>query len=114
MSTGSNLFENKSIEHILDSQSLAKIFYATLCGITAEVDKHEIYNKMFDRRWTPLIESYLEPVVIPKTLDEFYTGKIRMMSELKADGIWNSNMGILIRLNTFANGICCFFSSLFS
>ena len=69
--------------------------------IVQDIDRLDIYHQILEGRWTPI---KVEAPVDPKVLDMFYKGQYLNMAELKKQGLWNANVGELVRLS-FINQI---------
>ncbi len=73
----------------------------TITQIVQDVDRLDIYHQILDGRWTP---NKCDTPVDPKVFDMFYQGKYLNIAELKKKGLWNHNVGELVRLS-FINQI---------
>lgn len=73
----------------------------TITQIVQDVDRLDIYHQILDGRWTP---NKCNDPVDSKVFDMFYQGKYLNISELKKQGLWNHNVGELVRLS-FINQI---------
>lgn len=73
----------------------------TITQIVQDVDRLDIYHQILEGRWTPM---KVDEPVDPKVMDMFYNGEYLNMVELKKQGLWNANVGELVRLS-FVNQI---------
>ena len=69
--------------------------------IVQDVDRLDIYHQILDERWIP---KKSEDKIDFKVLDMFYQGKYLNITKLKQQGLWNVNVGELVRLS-FINQI---------
>lgn len=83
-----------------DSETRRKVTDA-ITQIVQDVDRLDIYRQILDGRWTP---NKCDTPVDPKVFDMFYQGKYLNIAELKKKGLWNHNVGELVRLS-FINQI---------
>ncbi len=73
----------------------------TITQIVQDVDRLDIYHQILEDRWTPM---KVDNPIDPKVMDMFYKGQYLNMNELKKQGLWNANVGELVRLS-FVNQI---------
>lgn len=73
----------------------------SITQIVQDVDRLDIYHQILDSRWTPT-KNNLE--ISPVVFDMFYRGEYLKMDDLKEKGLWNANVGDLVRLS-FINQI---------
>ncbi len=73
----------------------------SITQIVQDVDRLDIYHQILDGRWTP---DKSDTPIDSKVLDLFYQGKYLNIAELKKQGLWNNNVGELVRLS-FINQI---------
>ena len=73
----------------------------TITQIVQDVDRLDIYHQILEGRWTPM---KVEEPIDPKVMDMFYNGQYLKMADLKKQGLWNANVGELVRLS-FVNQI---------
>ena len=73
----------------------------TITQIVQDVDRLDIYHQILDGRWTP---SKCDSKIDSKVFAMFYKGEYLNIAELKAKGLWNNNVGELVRLS-FINQI---------
>ena len=73
----------------------------TITQIVQDVDRLDIYHQILDDRWIP---TKSDAKVDSKIFDLFYQGKYMNIAEIKKQGLWNSNVGELVRLS-FINQI---------
>ena len=72
-----------------------------LTQITQDVDRLDIYNQILEGRWTP---QKSDDPIDSKILNMFYKGQYLNIADIKKEGLWNSNVGELVRLS-FINQI---------
>ena len=73
----------------------------TITQIVQDVDRLDIYHQILEGRWTPMkINKPIDSTVMKM----FYNGQYLNMAELKQQGLWNANVGELVRLS-FINQI---------
>lgn len=73
----------------------------TITQIVQDVDRLDIYHQILDGRWIP---DKCDLSIDSKVFDMFYQGKYLNIFELKKQGLWNPNVGELVRLS-FINQI---------
>ena len=73
----------------------------TITQIVQDVDRLDIYHQILDGRWNP---SKCDSKIDSKVFAMFYKGEYLNIAELKAKGLWNNNVGELVRLS-FINQI---------
>ena len=73
----------------------------TITQIVQDIDRLDIYHQILDGRWIP---SKSDMPIDYKVFDMFYQGKYLNITELKKQGLWNDNVGDLVRLS-FINQI---------
>ena len=73
----------------------------TITQIVQDVDRLDIYHQILEGRWIPM---KVDEPINPKVMDMFYNGEYLNMVELKKQGLWNANVGELVRLS-FVNQI---------
>ena len=74
---------------------------STITQIVQDVDRLDIYHQILEGRWIPM---KVDEPIDPKVMDMFYNGQYLNMNELKKQGLWNANVGELVRLS-FINQI---------
>ncbi len=73
----------------------------TITQIVQDVDRLDIYHQILEGRWTPMkVNKPIDSTVMKM----FYNGQYLNMAELKQQGLWNANVGELVRLS-FINQI---------
>ena len=73
----------------------------TITQIVQDVDRLDIYHQILEGRWTPMkVDKPIDSTVMKM----FYNGQYLNMAELKQQGLWNANVGELVRLS-FINQI---------
>ena len=83
------------------SEEEKKKVISVITQIVQDVDRLDIYHQILEGRWTP---KKVEEPIDPKVMDMFYNGQYLNMAELKKQGLWNANVGELVRLS-FINQI---------
>lgn len=78
-----------------NSDYLEQILMSTTEQILQDVDRLDIYHQILSGSWIPL---KTEDVVDPKVYEMFYQKQYLNMGELRAQGLWNPNVGELVRL----------------
>ena len=73
----------------------------TITQIVQDIDRLDIYHQILDGRWNP---SKCDSKIDSKVFAMFYKGEYLNIAELKAKGLWNNNVGELVRLS-FINQI---------
>ncbi len=69
--------------------------------VVQDVDRLDIYHQIIDGRWKPCkSDKKIDELV----LNKFYNGEYLNIIELRKQGLWNSNVGELVRLS-FINQI---------
>lgn len=94
-----NLFKNYSIDELLPN--FKQNIISSIMQIVQDVDRLDIYHQILDSRWTPM---KVEDDIDPKVFGMFYNGEYLNMAKLKEQGLWNANVGELVRLG-FINQI---------
>lgn len=97
----SDLLKNYSIEELLKDINTRDSIIGSTTQIVQDVDRLDIYHQILDGRWTPM---KVEDDIDPKVFDMFYRGEYLNMAKLKEQGLWNANVGELVRLG-FINQI---------
>ena len=99
----SNLLKDEDALNFFSTASLEekrKVIDA-ITQIVQDVDRLDIYHQIIDGRWVPIKSKDKISSIV---LKEFYDGKYLNIAELRKQGLWNSNVGELVRL-TFINQI---------
>ncbi len=73
----------------------------SITQIVQDVDRLDIYHQIIDGRWKPEKSS---KKIDDSVLQKFYNGEYLNIIELRKQGLWNSNVGELVRLS-FINQI---------
>lgn len=73
----------------------------SITQIVQDVDRLDIYHQIIDGRWKPGKSS---KKIDDSVLQKFYNGEYLNIIELRKQGLWNSNVGELVRLS-FINQI---------
>ena len=97
----SDLLKNYSMEEILSSDSYRQSVISAMTQVVQDVDRLDIYHQILDGRWTPI---KVDDDIDPKVFKMFYNGEYLNMATLKEQGLWNPNVGELVRLG-FINQI---------
>ena len=99
----SDILKNEDIYDIfskMDKKTKQSIITA-ITQIVQDVDRLDIYHQILDKRWTPIKNDLpIDPIVF----DLFYRGEYLNIADLKQKGLWNANVGDLVRLS-FINQI---------
>lgn len=91
----SRLLKDYSIEELLKDENISKEVVSAITQIVQDVDRLDIYHQILDGRWTPM---KVEDDINPKVFDMFYNGEYLNMASLRELGLWNANVGELVRL----------------
>ena len=78
------------------SQTKRKDLFSTNTSIIQDVDRLDIFRKIVKGIWVPMATT---DEIDPSVLELFKQGKLPLMSELKTAGLWNANVGHLVRLS---------------
>lgn len=78
------------------SQKEREVLFSTNTSIIQDVDRLDIFRKIVKGIWVPMATT---DEIDPRVLELFKQGKLPLMSELKTAGLWNANVGHLVRLN---------------
>lgn len=101
MILATDLLKEYSIEELLLSDKVSKNLISAITQIVQDVDRLDIYHQILEDRWTPMkVENKISPVVF----EMFYNGEYLDMASLRKTGLWNANVGELVRLG-FINQI---------
>lgn len=96
-----DLLRNYSIEELLRNDKVGKDVISAITQIVQDVDRLDIYHQILEDRWNPMkVEEEISPVVF----EMFYNGEYLNMASLREKGLWNANVGELVRLG-FINQI---------
>lgn len=96
-----NLLRDYSMEELLYYPSVRQNVVNSITQIVQDVDRLDIYHQILEDRWTPM---KVEEDIDPKVFEMFYKGEYLNMALLKEQGLWNANVGELVRLS-FINQI---------
>ena len=99
----SDIFKNYSIEEILAfSQKQQHDTLSAITQIVQDIDRLDIYNQIITGRYIPpaVVDEPIPKIV----MDKFYRGEYLNINLLKAQGLWNDNIGDLVKLS-FINQI---------
>lgn len=83
------------------SDKIKKSIITLVTQIVQDVDRLDILHQILFDRWNPLKE---RKEISVKVFDMFYKGEYLNISNLKKQGLWNKNVGELVRLS-FINQI---------
>lgn len=99
----SNLLKDEDALNFFSSSNIEekKKVIDTITQIVQDVDRLDIYHQIIDGRWIPIKSKDKISSIV---LNQFYDGKYLNIAELRKKGLWNSNVGELVRL-TFINQI---------
>lgn len=102
MVLSSNLLKNYSMEELLSSKrgNIDNVISA-ITQIVQDVDRLDIFHQILDDRWEPMKAS---SDIDSSVFKMFYNGQYLDMAYLKQKGLWNANVGELVRLG-FINQI---------
>lgn len=89
------IFANFDINDILANSSFIDQLNAITIQIVQDVDRLDIYHQIITGKWSPLIVDDLIP---EEVFDMFFRGEYLNMTELRGRGLWNANVGELVRL----------------
>lgn len=78
------------------SQKEREVLFSTNTSIIQDVDRLDIFRKIVKGIWVPMSTT---DEIDPSVLELFKQGKLPLMSELKTAGLWNANVGHLVRLS---------------
>ena len=73
-----------------------RMIFAALTQIVQDIDRLDIYSQILEERFVP---KKSDENVDPKILDMFYKGEYLNINEIKKQGLWNPNVGELVRLS---------------
>lgn len=82
--------------YLYADQIVKNQFTNALTQIVQDVDRLDIYHQILDGRWIP---SSSDDKVNTLVFKKFYKGDYLNINELKTLGVWNSNVGDLVRLS---------------
>lgn len=94
----SDIFKNEHAYDILtssDEETKRKVI-SVLTQIVQDIDRLDIYSQILDNRFVP---KKSDADVDPTILDKFYKGEYLNINEIKKQGLWNANVGELVRLS---------------
>ena len=99
----SNLLKNEDALNFFSTASTEEKqkVIDTITQIVQDVDRLDIYHQIIDGRWNPIKSKDKISNIV---LNQFYDGKYLNIAKLRKEGLWNSNVGELVRL-TFINQI---------
>lgn len=101
MVLATTLLKDYSMEELLRNDKVSKNVINAIIQMVQDVDRLDIYHQILDSRWTPMkVEDEISPVVF----EMFYKGEYLDMASLREKGLWNANVGELVRLG-FINQI---------
>jgi len=96
-----NLLKKHSIEELLSNPSNYSQIVSSMTQIVQDVDRLDIYHQIIDGRLTP---KKSDEKINRDVLNAFYNGEYLDIALLKKQGLWNANVGELVRLS-FVNQI---------
>lgn len=92
-------FRNYDLSELFTSNNATKereVLFATNTSIIQDVDRLDIFRKIVKGIWVPMATT---DEIDKNVLELFKQGKLPLMSELKDAGLWNANVGHLVRLS---------------
>lgn len=92
-------FRNYDLSELFKSNKASKerdVLFATNTSIIQDVDRLDIFRKIVKGIWVPMTTT---DEIDKNVLELFKQGKLPLMSELKDAGLWNANVGHLVRLS---------------
>lgn len=92
-------FRNYDLSELFTSNNATKereVLFATNTSIIQDVDRLDIFRKIVKGIWVPMTTT---DEIDKNVLELFKQGKLPLMSELKDAGLWNANVGHLVRLS---------------
>ena len=95
---GSDILKNEDIYEIFKNGDLKTKhdIVIAMTQIVQDVDRLDIYHQILSNRWSPTKSEFDVP---KEVLDMFYKGKYLNIAELRKQGLWNDNVGELVRLS---------------
>ena len=99
----SDLLKNADVLDFFDkaSEEEKESVINTINQILQDIDRLDIYHQILEGRWIPI---KTDQPIDKEVLDMFYKGQYLDMHQLKKQGLWNANVGELVRLS-FINQI---------
>ncbi len=82
--------------YLYADQNTKNCFTNALTQIVQDVDRLDIYHQILDGRWSP---STSDDKINSLVFKRFYKGEYLNINELKTLGVWNPNVGDLVRLS---------------
>lgn len=92
-------FRNYDLSELFKSNNATKereVLFATNTSIIQDVDRLDIFRKIVKGIWVPMATA---DEIDKNVFELFKQGKLPLMSELKNAGLWNANIGHLVRLS---------------
>lgn len=92
-------FRNYDLRELFKSTRTNKekeVLFATNTAIIQDVDRLDIFRKIVKGIWTPMTT---DEQIDKEVFELFKQNKLPLMSELKEKGLWNANVGHLVRLS---------------
>lgn len=96
-----NLLKKYSIDELLSNPCNYSKIVSSMTQIVQDVDRLDIYHQIIDGRLTP---KKSDERINSEVLNTFYKGEYLDIALLKKCGLWNANVGELVRLS-FVNQI---------
>lgn len=93
------VFRNYDLSELFKSNNATKereVLFATNTSIIQDVDRLDIFRKIVKGIWVPMATT---DEIDKNVFELFKQGKLPLMSELKNAGLWNANVGHLVRLS---------------
>ena len=92
-----NLFQDYDMEQILGmNNDTVRAALGSITQLVQDSDRLDIYYQVISGAWSPPIANTPIPSQI---LELFYQGEYLDIKRIKEDGIWNDNIGDLVRLS---------------
>lgn len=92
-------FRNYDLSELFKSDKASKereVLFATNTSIIQDVDRLDIFRKIVKGIWVPMSTT---DKIDENVMDLFKQGKLPRMIDLKNAGLWNANVGHLVRLS---------------
>lgn len=92
----SNLLSKFAVEELLVCGDMQDNVINCITQIVQDVDRLDIYHQILDGRWSP---NKSDEPINDQVFERFYDGDYLDMNVLKKNGLWNVNVGELVRLS---------------
>lgn len=90
------ILQGYDISELLQYKEISRQVISTYTQIVQDVDRLDIYHQILEGRFTPV--DSMEPIS-KEVLQKFYNGEYLDIAELRRTGLWNANVGDLVRLS---------------